>query len=169
MPNGQKKERLLRLLNRYKETITDGPGLRYSIYLAGCAHHCPGCHNILSWNPAAGVPLDDAVLDDIIREICENPLLDGITVSGGDPFYNPEELTTLLCRLKQETHLPILVYTGFTIEVLESIPRYQKPLEYIDLLIDGPFVYSLRDPSLLFRGSSNQRFINLQKRYARRR
>lgn len=157
----------MHLLNRYKETITDGPGLRYSIYLAGCAHRCPGCHNTASWNPSAGVPLDEEVLSDLIEEINSNPLLDGITVSGGDPFYNPDELAALLRRLKEATHLPILVYTGFTIEVLESVARYQRALAYIDFLIDGPFVYALRDPSLQFRGSSNQRLIDLGQRYHR--
>lgn len=155
------------LLNRYKETISDGPGLRYSLYLAGCAHRCPGCHNVRSWNPSEGIPFTEEMLLDVINEINADPLLDGITISGGDPFFYPEELTELLIRLKEGTGLPILVFTGFTIEVLESITRYQKPLLYIDTLIDGPFVYSLRDPSLLFRGSSNQRIINLNERYHR--
>ncbi|KXB37644.1 class III anaerobic ribonucleotide reductase small component domain protein [Bacteroidales bacterium KA00251] len=107
------------------------------------------------------------MLSDLIEEINSNPLLDGITISGGDPFYNPDELATLLRRLKEATHLPILVYTGFTIEVLESVARYQQALAYIDFLIDGPFVYALRDPSLQFRGSSNQRLIDLGQRYHR--
>ncbi len=157
----------MRLLNRYRETITDGPGLRYSLYLAGCAHRCPGCHNSASWNPRGGVELNELVLSDIIREIKDNPLLDGITISGGDPFFSPHELTLLLKRLKQEVQLPILVYTGYTLEVLESVEKLREPLPYIDILIDGPYVASLNDPTLLFRGSTNQRLINLKERYAR--
>lgn len=155
----------MRLLNRYKETITDGPGLRYSIYLAGCRHACPGCHNPMSWNAHGGILLDEGILSDIISEINENPLLDGITISGGDPFYDPEELERLLKCLKEQTHQEILVYTGFTLEVLEAIEAFRKPLKYIDILIDGPYVDSLRDVSLSFRGSRNQRIINLKDRY----
>lgn len=153
----------MHLLNRYGETITDGPGLRYSIYLAGCPHRCPGCHNPQSWDPAGGIPLDELVLEGIIEEILDNPLLDGITISGGDPFMFPDELTVLTKRLKEETGLPILCYTGYTIEQIETNPTLSKPLPYIDLLIDGPFVMALKKPDLLFRGSSNQRLIDLNE------
>ena len=132
---------LMRLLNVYKENISDGPGLRYSIYLAGCRHACPGCHNPESWSPDGGILLTERVLEDIIEEIRSNPLLDGITVSGGDPFFDPD--------------------TGFTIEYLLRSPLHRPALEYIDVLVDGPFVESLLDPRLSFRGSSNQRLIEI--------
>lgn len=152
---------LMRLLNVYKENISDGPGLRYSIYLAGCRHACPGCHNPESWSPDGGILLTERVLEDIIEEIRSNPLLDGITVSGGDPFFDPEALVGLLCRLKQETGMNIWCYTGFTIEYLLRSPLHRPALEYIDVLVDGPFVESLLDPRLSFRGSSNQRLIEI--------
>lgn len=154
----------MHLLNRYGETITDGPGLRYSIYLAGCPHHCPGCHNPQSWDPNGGIPMDDYVVEGIIEEIRSNPLLDGITISGGDPFMFPEELARLAKRLKEETDLPILCYTGYTIEQIEANEHLRKPLVYMDMLVDGPFVKELKKPDLLFRGSSNQRLIDLNQR-----
>ena len=148
----------LHLINVYPETISDGFGVRYSIYLAGCTHHCRGCHNADSWNPRAGEPLTEALLNRIIAEIKSNPLLDGITLSGGDPFYNPPALLALLRRLKAET-----CYTGYTYEVLLDDEARRPCLEYIDTLVDGPFVQSLFDPTLPFRGSSNQRILHLSQ------
>lgn len=151
----------MRLLNLYKETISDGPGLRCSLYLSGCSHACPGCHNPESWDPKGGIELTDTMLSLIISDIKANPLLDGITLSGGDPFFNPHELLSLVRRLKEETALDIWCYTGYTIEYLlrQSIAR--EALQYIDTLVDGPFVLALRDPTLFFIGSSNQRILRV--------
>ncbi|SUB77475.1 anaerobic ribonucleotide reductase-activating protein [Porphyromonas macacae] len=147
----------------YPETIVDGDGIRYSIYLAGCRHACPGCHNPESWNPQAGYLLTEEVLDGMIREINANSLLDGITVSGGDPFYNPKELLWLVQTLKVRTGLNIWCYTGYTLEQLQASEELRAPLSYIDVLIDGPFVQHLADPRLTYRGSTNQRIIKLKK------
>jgi anaerobic ribonucleoside-triphosphate reductase activating protein len=153
----------MNLLYTYPETIVDGEGIRYSIYLAGCRHHCPGCHNPTSWSEEAGEPLTEERLAALIREINANPLLDGVTFSGGDPLYHPEAFLALSRRVKQETGMNIWCYTGYTLEQIEADPTLRTAIQYVDVLVDGPFVKALRDPRLEFRGSSNQRIIHLKK------
>lgn len=149
----------LRILGTYKETVVDGEGLRYSIYFAGCTHACKGCHNKESWCPDNGTLITEEYLDKIINEINSNPLLDGITLSGGDPLYNPEEMLEVVKYLKEKTKINIWLYTGYTIEELRKNNKRMAVLEYIDTLVDGKFVQELYDPLLKFRGSSNQRII----------
>lgn len=149
----------MHLLNIYRETISDGPGLRYAIYLSGCSHACLGCHNPRSWDPLEGVLFTSGILEEIIGQIKSNPLLDGITISGGDPFFAPSELHDLLKDLKLRTYHNIWCYTGYTIEFIARRQDMLQCLKYIDTLVDGPFVQSLHDPNLLWRGSSNQRII----------
>ena len=151
----------MNLLYTYPETIVDGEGIRFSIYLAGCTHRCPGCHNPASWNPQAGTPLTDEVLDGLIGSIRSNPLLDGVTLTGGDPFFCPEELLVLVRRLKRETGLNLWCYTGYTLEQLQASPACAAVLPYIDVLVDGRFEKELYSPHLAFRGSSNQRILRL--------
>ena len=114
--------------------MVDGPGFRTSIYCAGCRHACPGCHNPQSWDFSGGHPMST---EQIMRIIEADPYAN-VTFSGGD-----------------------WCFTGFTYETLLHNPRQRQLLELIDVLVDGPFVKSLRDESLLFRGSSNQRLIDV--------
>lgn len=153
---------MLHLLQVMPETILDGDGIRYSIYLSGCSHSCCGCHNPESWNPLEGTPLTDERITQMIAEINSNPLLDGVTFSGGDPFYNPIGFGELLRRVKEETHQNIWCYTGYKYEQILADPTRAPLLRWIDVLVDGPFVKALYDPTLPFRGSSNQRIIQLK-------
>ncbi len=137
--------------------MADGPGFRTSIYCAGCAHRCPGCHNPQSWDFQGGREVSVQELLDIIKA----DEFSNVTFSGGDPLYQVEAFTELARRIKEETGKNIWCYTGFTYEQILADGRLSQILPYIDTLVDGPFVEALRDPDLHFRGSSNQRIIHL--------
>ena len=142
--------------------MADGPGLRTSIYCAGCAHHCPGCHNPQSWDFKGGYEVTIEELLDIIKA----DEFANVTFSGGDPLYQVEAFTELARRIKTETDKTIWCYTGFTYEEIQADPRLSQILPYLDVLVDGPYVEALRDTNLRFRGSSNQRIIDLKGNYA---
>lgn len=148
---------MLKILSIIEDTMVDGPGFRTSIYCAGCRHACPGCHNPQSWDFDGGHAMST---DDIMRVIEADPYAN-VTFSGGDPMYQPEGFTELARAIHQRTEKNIWCFTGFTYENLLKNPRHRDLLEEIDVLVDGPFVSRLRDESLLFRGSSNQRLIDV--------
>lgn len=148
----------IRILNVLHDTTVDGPGFRTSIYCAGCKHHCQGCHNPQSWDFSAG---EDVEVDELFRDIVADPFAN-VTFSGGDPFYQAEAFTKLARKIKTETKKNIWCYTGFLFEELKHHDVYRELLRYIDVLVDGPFVESQRDEDLLFRGSANQRIIDVQ-------
>ena len=147
----------IRILDILEETMADGPGLRTSIYCAGCAHHCPGCHNPESWDFKGGREMTVRELLDIVKE----DEFSDVTFSGGDPLYQVEAFTELAKGIKEETGKTIWCYTGFTYEEVVADPKLSAILPYLDVLVEGPFIQALRDPELLFRGSSNQRIIYL--------
>ena len=148
---------MISVLDIVEDTMVDGPGFRTSIYCAGCRHACPGCHNPQSWDFSGGHPMST---EQIMRIIEADPYAN-VTFSGGDPMYQPEGFTELARAIRQRTSKDIWCFTGFTFETLINNPRHRQLLELIDVLVDGPFIKSLRDESLLFRGSSNQRLIGV--------
>ncbi|MDE7412061.1 MAG: anaerobic ribonucleoside-triphosphate reductase activating protein [Paramuribaculum sp.] len=138
-------------------TTVDGPGFRTSIYFAGCHHHCPGCHNPSTWDMANG---EDMSIEELTKRVVLNNM--PVTFSGGDPLYQCSDLLQLAKAVK-ERGINIWCYTGFTYDEIIANPAYNKLLDYMDVIVDGPYIESLRDTSLLFRGSKNQRLIDVRK------
>lgn len=149
---------MLRVIDIKEGTTVDGPGLRTSIYFSGCAHRCEGCHNPQSWDINAGHEMS---VDEVIKVIDYNNF--PVTFSGGDPFYQAEDVTALAREIKRTKDRNIWCYTGYKWEDVVDVPRFRPLLETIDVLVDSPFVLALRDISLLFRGSSNQRIIDVPR------
>ena len=147
------------ILKIVESTSVDGPGLRTSIYCSGCENACPGCQNPQSWDIAAGTPTD---IDEILQKIKDEDFCN-VTFSGGDPMFQPEAFAELARRIHTETEKDIWCYTGYTFERIVKDKRKMELLRNVDVLVDGPFVMALRDERLLFRGSSNQRIIDVGK------
>ena len=145
------------------DSIVDGPGLRAVLWTQGCPHHCPGCQNEQTWDINGGglVPISE-----VISAIDELEYQDGITFSGGDPMFQPVACNIIAEHCKKKG-LNIWVYTGYTFEELMKLskkkPVYLDFLKKIDVLVDGRFVLAERDLSILFRGSRNQRLIDVPK------
>lgn len=151
----------LRICGTEPESIVDGKGFRYVVFTQGCPHHCPGCHNPQTHSFDGGRLVD---IEDLFREICENPLLKGVTFSGGEPFCQPEPLAALAKRIHARK-LDITTYTGYVYETLlaRRDPGIDALLSETDVLIDGPFLEREKDLTLIFRGSRNQRVIDLNQ------
>lgn len=145
----------MRILKIVPGTSVDGPGLRSSVYFAGCSHHCPGCHNEQSWDFAGG---EEITPEALLQALLENE--EHVTLSGGDPLQQPDdELLRLLKGLK-EHGVNVWCFTGYTFEWLLNSPK-KALLEYVDVLVDSPFILAQRDTTLRFRGSSNQRILDM--------
>lgn len=149
----------LSLIKIIESTTVDGPGLRTTVYSAGCSHHCDGCQNPQSWDLNYGT---QTPVEAIAEKLLENEFED-VTFSGGDPFYQADAFAQLASIIKTKSNKNIWCYTGYTFEYLISKPQYMPLLKNVDVLVDGPFVAKLKDKELLFRGSANQRLIDIRK------
>lgn len=151
----------LRISGIEPESIVDGPGLRYVIFTQGCPHGCPGCHNPQTHDFGGGRPAD---IPGMLREIGEDPLLQGVTFSGGEPFCQPEPLCGIAEAVKGMGK-DVVAYSGYTLEQLQEMGKTDRwvarLLELCDILIDGPYLEAQRDLTLLYRGSANQRVIRM--------
>jgi len=154
----------MRIAEYVQDSIVDGPGLRFTLFVQGCPHRCAGCHNPQTHSPDGG---RETSPEDIIREMLRNPLTDGLTLSGGEPFAQAAECA-LVARAAREHGLNVWVYSGWTIEELlaDSDPAIQELLSVCDVLIDGPFVMEEHTLALPWRGSSNQRILDIPKSLA---
>lgn len=140
------------------DSIVDGPGIRTTVFCQGCPHHCRGCHNPETWDFGCGTPMDEETVLEIVRS---NPLCRGVTFSGGEPFSQAAAFAKL-GRLLKENGYEVASYSGYTLEALMTGTQAQRELlETIDILIDGPFLMEERSLELNFRGSRNQRILNI--------
>ena len=142
--------------------MVDGPGFRTSIYCAGCNHQCLGCHNPQSWDFRGG---KEMTVEQIMRVIEADPFTRGVTFSGGDPMYQAAGFAELARQIHRRTQKDIWCYTGFTFESLIHDDQ-RELLAELDVLVDGPFIEKFSDPDLLFRGSYNQRIIDVPRSLA---
>ncbi len=151
---------MIRVLSIIEDTTVDGPGFRTSIYCAGCTHHCPGCHNPQSWAADGGVAMTTEELMEVIEA---DPFAPGVTFTGGDPMQQAEGFAELARAIRSRTNKNIWCYTGYCYEELLEMAPQRELLELIDVLVDGPFVAAEKDRDLVFRGSRNQRVIDVRR------
>lgn len=148
----------IRLYGTVNDSIVDGPGLRYAVFTQGCPHHCFGCHNPKSHDINGGY-LED--INQLLEDIDNNILLDGVTISGGEPFIQPKPLIEFVKEVKKR-HLHVMIYSGYTFEEILSMGEEERELlAMCDTLVDGRFENSLRSLTLRYKGSSNQRIIDI--------
>ena len=143
------------------ESIVDGPGFRFVVFVQGCPHHCHGCHNPESWDPEGGY---DITVGEVFDEIKKNPFLKGVTFSGGEPFEQTDAILAL-AKLAKAEGLTLMSYSGYTLEELRGRhdPSTDELLDMLDILVDGRFVEDERNLTLIYRGSENQRVIDLRR------
>ena len=151
---------MLNLSGIVGDSIVDGPGIRTTVFAQGCPHHCPGCHNPETWEFGCGTPMSAQRILEIIRS---NPLCRGVTFSGGEPFAQAEGYAQLAEALKEKGY-EVASYSGYTFEqLLKGTDAQKELLAQIDVLIDGPFLLAERSLEIPFRGSRNQRIIDVKK------
>lgn len=149
----------IRIAGTVNDSIVDGPGLRFTIFTQGCSHHCPGCHNPQTHDFDAGTDNDTEAIIAVFRR---NPLLDGITLSGGEPFCQSEACLEL-AKAAHASGLNVWAYSGYTFEELISgKDEWKELLAEVDVLVDGPFLMEKRTLECRFRGSSNQRLVDVK-------
>ncbi len=153
-------EETVRIAGIIRESVVDGNGIRFVVFTQGCPHHCPGCHNPQSHDPNGGY---DCKIGKIMEEIKKDPLLSGVTFSGGEPFEQPKPLLELAKQIRG-MGLNLVIYTGYLVENLlkqgERKPEILELMSLADIIVDGPFLLEERDLNLKFRGSRNQRVID---------
>lgn len=159
----------LRLSGCVADSIVDGPGMRFVLFVQGCPHHCPACHNPQTHDFSGGYAAD---LDSLMLQITENPLCTGVTFSGGEPFCQAKALYLLAQKIRSAGK-DIVVYSGYTFEELleksEQEPAILALMRQCRLLIDGRYLQEQRDLTLPFRGSKNQRILDLKKSLSEKR
>ena len=154
---------MLDLSSLVTDSIVDGPGIRTTVFCQGCPHRCPGCHNPDTWEFGCGTQMP---VEEIFRIIRENPLCKGVTFSGGEPFAQAEWFAKLGKLLKQAGY-EVAAYSGYTFEqLLSGTPEQKQLLSTIDILIDGPFLQAEKSLELSFRGSRNQRILDVPQSLA---
>lgn len=150
----------LRIAGTCTDSIVDGPGVRFTVFVQGCLRNCPGCHNPQTHDVAGGYEVDT---DCLIAQMQSNPLLDGLTISGGEPFLQPLECAEL-ARKAHQIGLNVWCYTGYTLEELQfsvNAEAHKRLLEQVDVLVDGEYRQEERSLGLPWRGSRNQRIIRV--------
>ena len=150
--------------NITKDDMLNGDGLRVVLWVAGCAHACPGCHNPETWEADSGIPFDQAAKDELFAEL-EKDYISGVTFSGGDPLFpgNRETVGALCREIRQRfPDKTIWIYTGYRWEQISELAI----LDTVDVLVDGRFEQALSDTALHWRGSANQRLIDVQRTHA---
>ena len=148
----------IRILDIKYGTSVDGIGLRTSLYCAGCRNHCVGCHNPQSWNENGG---EEIPIEELFNRIVDADM--NVTFTGGDPMLHPEGFIQLARMIKEHTHKTIWCYTGYLYEDLLQHPIRKQLVELCDVIVDGKFIEAEKDLSLPFRGSRNQRIIDVSK------
>ena len=158
----------MRIAGTIQDSIVDGPGLRFVVFAQGCEFRCEGCHNPGTWDKNGG---EEASAGEIIEEMLSNPLTDGLTLTGGEPFLQPGECAALAAAAR-DSGLNVWLFTGYTFEELLAVARSDRTagylLQLVDVLVDGRFIKEERTLQLKWRGSKNQRVLDAPKSLARR-